>query len=723
MGFIKDLYIDDHEKELKSPYFFYKRSFVTALILATLIIIPFVVVEFFNTGSFVFLYYGDYNVQQIPFYEHCISMVHQGNFGWDWLTDLGSNFIGSYSYYLLGSPFFWIMCLFPSSWAPFLMAPIYVLKFACAALTSYAFLQRFVKQKNYAVLGSLLYAFCGFQVYNVFFNQFHEVVVMFPLLLLGIEESIQNNRKGLFAIAVALNAMCNYFMFAGQVVFCIIYFLFRASHNSFRITLKKFIILAFEAVIGAMLSMVLFLPAALAVMGNPRVDGSLSGLKMFIYYKNFGERDIYDERYGHIIQSLFFPPDIPSRVNFFYGHDTRWASNAAWVPLFGMSGLFAYIKSRKTSRYGILAVFLIICALVPVLNSMFFLLNASYYARWVYMLVMVLIITTIIALDDKKISFTSGIVFNSVVCVIITTIVGLVWIKDGTVYKLGKEPFAARLWVSVAIALGSMIILFFIIKRYRNTRYFQSVLMVATCVVIVAYSVFHIFSGKNHSSSVTQIVDNAINGEVVIDDDDFYRIDFFRYKDIYESVYDNLGISWSIPSVECFHTVVPPSIMEFYDSSKGVGPGRGVGSRADYRYYGLRPFLSVKYSFIKEGSKNKHFTVAKDSKDKGIGHNYEYFDTQNGYAIFKNNYYLSMGFAYDEFMTVSEYNKIPVSDRHILLCKYLIVPDDERDYYLQFMKEVVDENSSRINSEGATPRVKTTLGEFEKSLEERAEST
>ena len=27
-------------------------------------------------------------MQQIPFYEHCVRMVHEGNFGWDWLTDL-----------------------------------------------------------------------------------------------------------------------------------------------------------------------------------------------------------------------------------------------------------------------------------------------------------------------------------------------------------------------------------------------------------------------------------------------------------------------------------------------------------------------------------------------------------------------------------------------------------------------------------------------------------
>ena len=76
----------------------------------------------------LFIYYGDYNAQQIPFYRHSVEMVRSGAFGWDWLTDMGSNFVGSYSYYLLGSPFFWLMAAFPASWAPYLMAPMYMIK-------------------------------------------------------------------------------------------------------------------------------------------------------------------------------------------------------------------------------------------------------------------------------------------------------------------------------------------------------------------------------------------------------------------------------------------------------------------------------------------------------------------------------------------------------------------------------------------------------------------
>lgn len=278
---LADLMFNDDPSVIKDKYFYYKRTFFTSLILASLIIFPFVIVEWIRTGEPIFFYYGDYNVQQLPFYEHCVRMVHEGNFGWDWNTDLGSNFIGSYSYYLLGSPFFWIMCLFPASWAPYLMAPIYVLKFAVAAVLAYAYLQRFVKNKSYAVLGALLYAFSGFQIYNIFFNQFHEVVALFPLLLLGMEELVQNDRKGLFCIAVALNCMCNYFMFCGQVVFCIVYFLFRCATRTFKITGKRFFNLAFEAVCGVAIASLLFLPAILGLIGNTRLGSFYSGIKMF----------------------------------------------------------------------------------------------------------------------------------------------------------------------------------------------------------------------------------------------------------------------------------------------------------------------------------------------------------------------------------------------------------------------------------------------------------
>ena len=133
-------------------------AFIFGLVTAAAFFVPFIV-----SGDGYFIFFGDFNVQQIPFYQHCHEMVRSGNFyGWDWQTDLGANFIGSYSFYLLGSPFFWITLLFPNSFVPYLMGPLLILKFACATLTGYMFIRRFTARPESAVAGGLMYAFSGF---------------------------------------------------------------------------------------------------------------------------------------------------------------------------------------------------------------------------------------------------------------------------------------------------------------------------------------------------------------------------------------------------------------------------------------------------------------------------------------------------------------------------------------------------------------------------------
>ena len=133
-------------------------TFLFALITAACIFVPYMVA---SEGYFVF--YGDFNVQQIPFYQKCHEAIRNGNIFWDFSTDLGANFIGSYSFYLLGSPFFWITLLFPNSFVPYLMGPLLILKFACAALTAYFYIRRFTRTPEAARLGGLYMLFRAFQ--------------------------------------------------------------------------------------------------------------------------------------------------------------------------------------------------------------------------------------------------------------------------------------------------------------------------------------------------------------------------------------------------------------------------------------------------------------------------------------------------------------------------------------------------------------------------------
>lgn len=712
----------------ESPWHFYRTVVWWSFVISFCITAPFVLLEWVKTGSAVFLYYGDYNAQQICFYENCIRMVQDGSFGWDWVTDMGSNFIGSYSYYMLGSPFFWMMCIFPSHWAPYLMAPMYIIKYIVAAVTSYAYLQRFVKNKNYAVIGALLYSFSGFQIYNTFFNQFHDVVAFFPLLLIGMEELVQNDRRGLFAIAVFINALINYFMFAGQVVFCVLYFFFRLPTRSFKLTVGKFLGLVIEAVLGFLMAMFLFLPAAFALMGNSRISSSYLDTiaksiehasngnwekagdtikRIFVWQKN--GKEFYWQRYGQIFESYLFPPDIPSRVNFFYGHETRWASISMYLPMFSLSGVFALftVKQRKWLKAFIIT--LIIFSFFPILNSSFFLFNSSYYARWLYMMILMLILATVIALEDGNTKWQVPTALMTVLCTLVALPLGLIWHEDEDgVMGLGYPPFIMRFWLYVGIALLGIVLTSFIIRRYRGTRIFERAVLYGVAAMTVLYGCVHISNGKQYSHSSKFLVDQCIEGEVSLPDphDEFYRIDFFRNSRV--STIDNLGIYWNYPTIECFHTVVPPSIMEFYPT---IGISRSVGSRPESSLYGLRAFTSTKYSFI-ESSKNKK-SVEKTNTDPITGevstfteqtevhdaYGFVYSHSQNGFDVYENENYIPMGFAFKEFMTRTDFeDTYTTTERDKMLVKYLIVEDDEVDFYSQFMTRATPETASKATS-------------------------
>ena len=72
----------------------YGTVFLIALAMTFIIFLPFII-----TGKGYFLQYGDFNVQQYPFYMHAHDMIKSGSLGWDFKTDIGANFVGSYSFY------------------------------------------------------------------------------------------------------------------------------------------------------------------------------------------------------------------------------------------------------------------------------------------------------------------------------------------------------------------------------------------------------------------------------------------------------------------------------------------------------------------------------------------------------------------------------------------------------------------------------------------------
>ena len=635
-------------------------AFGIALLAAGIMFLPFIIYE---KGNFFF--FGDFNVQQIPFYRMAHDAVRSGEVLWNSYTDLGANFIASYSFYLLFSPFFWLTLPFPSGMVPYLMAPLLMLKTACMALTSYFYIRRFVRTDEYAIIGSLCYAFSGFATYNIFFNHFHEAMVFFPLLLIGVEELVQNRRRGVFALAVAVNCIVNYWFFIGEVVFVVLYVFLRMTDRSWGMTVKRFCAVALESVLGLCLAMVVLLPSVLAIMGNPRTtsDNLLYGWNFWIYSTL--------QRIPQILQTLFFPPELPSRPNFFPDGGAKWSSLSAWLPLFGVSGTVAFLLAARRSWLKKLLFTCLIMALVPGLNSAFILFNNSYYARWFYMPVLILAAMTVSAWEDPSLDLARP--ARSIAFVMIATLAfALVPVQDATTkeWSLGVLQNPGQYCAVLAFGLSGLAVYHCICRRWQQRRVFARRLLAGVLAFSCLFGIVHIGIGKfGQWNTDSDLVEQYINALALKEDlpEGDWRIDTYK-------THDNLGLWLDKSCLQYFGSTAAPSILSFYPA---LGVKRDVRSQPELSNYALRGLLSVRY-LLTTLAHQKQFRAEADE-------GWAYYDTLDGYVLYENQNYVPMGFTYDYYLTETQYEDTVTPTRSNLLMRALVLTEEDAVAYGQYL--------------------------------------
>ena len=640
---------------------------------AALFFLPFYLID----GGF-FHYAGDFNSQQISFYRYMNGFVKGAGYPdsafttvrntFSWATDLGSGVMNAYSFYLYGSPFFWFSLLFPQKWLPYLMVPLLVLKFAVAGGGAYLYLRRYVKNIDYAVLGAVLYAFSGFTVYNVFFNHFVDVVALFPYLLWSLDEALYNGRRSWFAFWVAVNLVNNYFFFIGQVVFLAIYFICKLSAGDFRLTAKKFGLLAFESILGVAMGSILLVPAVLSILQNPRTIDLSSGWGFLTYSKV--------QQYLAILVSWIMPPDSPYLTSIWSEGVIKWTSMSAYLPLCSLAGAAAYWQAKhgdsKKRIVGTCAVF----ALVPILNSAFYALNSSYYARWYYMPVLVLAAMTVNALEDHNTDLDSP--ARGISWLMIATVAfAVVPVKDSDTgsWSLGVLKNPGQYCAVLGFGLLGLLVYRALCQKWRADRRFAQRMTAAVLVFAFLFSVVHIGIGKfGQWYTDSDLVKQDTNALLLKNDlpEGDYRVDTYK-------IHDNIGMWLDKSCLQYFGSTAAPSILSFYPA---LGVKRDVRSEPEIANYALRGLLSVEY-LITTPEKRESF---EDEADAG----WTYLADVDGYALYHNDNYVPMGFTYDYYVTKATYEASVKTLRSNLLMRALVLEEEDVAQYGQYLTELPD---------------------------------
>ena len=656
------------------------RAVVLCALTAAVFFLPFYIMD----GGF-FHYAGDFNSQQISFYRYMNGFLKGAGYPdstfagaphntFSWATDLGSGAMNAYSFYLYGSPFFWFSLLFPQRWLPYLMVPLLVLKFGVAGGGAYLYLKRYVKNWDYAVLGACLYALSGFAVYNVFFNHFVDVVALFPYLLWALDEAMYNKRHGLFAFWAAVNLLNNYFFFAGQVVFLAIYFVCKLTTGDYRLTVKRFVQLAFESLLGVAMGCLLLVPAVLSLLQNPRTIDLASGWGFLTYGKV--------QQYLAILLSWVMPPDSPYLTSIWSEGVIKWTSMSAYLPLCSLAGALAYWRARHgDSKKRIVAV-CAVCALVPILNSAFYALNSSYYARWYYMPVLILAAMTVNALEDHNTDLDTparglGWIMLATLAFALVPVLD----NDTDTWSLGVLKNPGQYFVVLGFGLGGLLLYRLICQKWRADSRFVQRMTAAVVAFACVFSMVHIGIGKfgqwhtdsdlvEQYTSALQLKDDLPEGD--------WRVDTYE-------THDNLGLWLDKSCLQYFGSTAAPSILSFYPA---LGVKRDVRSEPEISNYALRGLLSVKY-LITTPEKQEDFLAAADE-------GWDYYDTRDGFMLYENENYVPMGFTYDYYITEEEYEATVKNTRSNLLMRALVLSEEDAAVYGKYLKKLPEEKRNDL---------------------------
>ena len=641
---------------------------------AAIFFLPFYILD----GGF-FHYAGDFNSQQISFYRYMNGFVKGAGYPdsafagaphntFSWATDLGSGVMNAYSFYLYGSPFFWLSVLLPQSWLPYMMVPLLVLKFGVAGGGAFLYLRRYVKNENYAVLGACLYALSGFAVYNVFFNHFVDVVALFPYLLWALDEAIYEDRHGLFAFWVAVNLLNNYFFFVGQVLFLCIYFLCKLSARDFRLTGRKFGHLLWESVLGVAMGCLLLFPAVLSLLQNPRTIDLSSGWGFLTYSKV--------QQYLAILLSWILPPDSPYLTSVWSEGVIKWTSMTAYLPLCSLAGAMAYWRSRKADSKKRIVAVCAVCALVPVLNSAFYALNSSYYARWYYMPTLILAAMTVNALEDPDVDLDAP--ARGIGWIMLATLVfAVVPVRDDTTgtWSFGVLKNPEQFFVVLGFGLLGLMLYRYLCGIWRQNSRFAQRMTAAVLVFACAFTMVHIGIGKfGQWYTDSDLVEQDTNALLLKNDlpEGDYRIDTYK-------IHDNIGMWLDKSCLQYFGSTAAPSILSFYPA---LGVKRDVRSEPEIANYALRGLLSVEY-LITTPEKRESF---EDEADAG----WTNLADVDGYALYHNDNYVPMGFTYDYYVTKQTYEASVKTLRSNLLMRALVLEDEDVAQYGQYLIELPD---------------------------------
>lgn len=246
---------------LKTRYILLAAFFIPVLVLLGICICR----GIFPFGNQVYLRSDMYH-QYAPFMKEFQRILHSGgSLLYSWNIGLGNNFASTYSYYL-ASPFNWLVGLFPEHLLPEFLLLTIILKTGLMSVSFAWYLKhRFLSTSYYISVWGCFYAMSAYMIAYNYNIMWLDCLVLFPLILAGLEDLVKKRGFWLYTITLALSCLSNYYISIMLSFFLVLYFLYLLLCEKSGMTwgetgkcLFRFIVCS---ILSGMLAMVTILPA------------------------------------------------------------------------------------------------------------------------------------------------------------------------------------------------------------------------------------------------------------------------------------------------------------------------------------------------------------------------------------------------------------------------------------------------------------------------------
>ena len=616
-------------------------------------------------GYFVLV--TDMAAQEVPFIIETKRMLMSGCPFWSWNHVIGDNFIASYSFYTLTSPFVWINCLFPDQWMLYGITFTMLLKMLCAGLAAYAYLRKMAISTESSVTGALMYTFSSFAISNLFYYHFMEPMIAFPLLLIAIERYLNRERYSGVCMILAsfLVFFINCYFAACSMIAALIYTICRMCSREIHVTPGRIIYGMALVGTGLLLSAFILIPTILHLMGNPRQRLDINTNELIDQVLFCTER----------LYTLFEPKLIegPNSALAFYS----FGSNAANVPVVGLLLAGLYAIRRKGWLGALLAVFL--CLYLTPLNGIFSLFTDMEYTRWAYALTLFIILASMKFVDEKQpLTMRHYWIYTAICLVAVIISFGYPMIENYRLHGVVFFKSAIRLNLVIqGLFLLQMGLLLVYVKRNTPS-------MLLKCVVLISLVYFPLRVVMNTEAINKDFYPTPWHGYGTVkpyltyNPLPYHEGDFEWRTDIM-AVFPNVTLVKNIPSTASYNSIQNKGmslLLKIIGSHFGNNSIKAIKNVVSYD-----ALMSVKEIVEYDHFKQWCDTVSMEdrqlipSREACLGNK----RVGDGYTIYDNKYYIPMGFTYDRYIPHSEIMALIEADEQadipLQLLANLAVPD------------------------------------------------